>query len=230
VVSTTDPYGRILRFLYRSRYYFFEAAPQLYSRGWVDPVPGPLLLRKSDRAGNRTGPPDMYPGTLTTRPQRRSTFFYITYKIQFVPHRKHNTSPLYSQGLWPLDHRGGPLTHKTHIHKCISIFMFLLFSLLLFVNFFTYLYICFILTHLLCFTLSVTLLLLINWAFYFPLRRIERNSTRDMCESYKPFCVFPKHSIQARSYPWLLLPNVLIIMGETIAGRYCQQNAVFNSM
>jgi hypothetical protein len=27
---------------------------QLYSRGWVDPVPDPLLLRKSGSAGNRT--------------------------------------------------------------------------------------------------------------------------------------------------------------------------------
>jgi hypothetical protein len=33
---------------------FFQVAPQLYSRGWVDPVPDPLLLRKSGSAGNRT--------------------------------------------------------------------------------------------------------------------------------------------------------------------------------
>jgi hypothetical protein len=33
VVSATDPYGRILGFLDRSRYYFFQVAPQLYSRG-----------------------------------------------------------------------------------------------------------------------------------------------------------------------------------------------------
>jgi hypothetical protein len=33
VVSVTDPYGRILGFLDRSRYFFFEVAPQLYSRG-----------------------------------------------------------------------------------------------------------------------------------------------------------------------------------------------------
>jgi hypothetical protein len=42
VVSATDPHGRILGFLKRSRYYFFQVAPQLYSRGWVDPVPDPL--------------------------------------------------------------------------------------------------------------------------------------------------------------------------------------------
>jgi hypothetical protein len=38
VVSATDPHGRILGFLDRSRYYFFQVAPQLYWRGWVDPV------------------------------------------------------------------------------------------------------------------------------------------------------------------------------------------------
>jgi hypothetical protein len=32
-VSATDPNGRILGFLDRSRYFFFHVAPQLYSRG-----------------------------------------------------------------------------------------------------------------------------------------------------------------------------------------------------
>jgi hypothetical protein len=54
VVSMTDPYGRILGFLDRSLHFFFPVAPQLYSRGWVDPVPHPLLLRKSGSDGNRT--------------------------------------------------------------------------------------------------------------------------------------------------------------------------------
>jgi hypothetical protein len=31
-----------------------QITPQLFSRGWVDPVPDPLLLRKSGSAGNRT--------------------------------------------------------------------------------------------------------------------------------------------------------------------------------
>jgi hypothetical protein len=53
VVSAIDPHGRILGFLHRSRYYFFQVA-QLYSRGWVDPVAYPLLFRKSCGAGNRT--------------------------------------------------------------------------------------------------------------------------------------------------------------------------------
>jgi hypothetical protein len=54
VVSLTDPYGCIRGFLDRSRYFFFQVAPQLYSRGWVDLVPNPLLLRISGSAGNRT--------------------------------------------------------------------------------------------------------------------------------------------------------------------------------
>jgi hypothetical protein len=33
---------------------FFQVASQLYSQGWVDPVPDPLFLRKSGIAGNRT--------------------------------------------------------------------------------------------------------------------------------------------------------------------------------
>jgi hypothetical protein len=53
VVSVADPYGRILDFLDRSRYFFFQVAPQLYSRGWVDPVSDPPLLRKSGSAENR---------------------------------------------------------------------------------------------------------------------------------------------------------------------------------
>jgi hypothetical protein len=54
VVSATDPRGRVLGFLDRSRYYFYQVAPQLYSRVSVDPVPDPLLLRKYDSTGNRT--------------------------------------------------------------------------------------------------------------------------------------------------------------------------------
>jgi hypothetical protein len=38
----------------RSRYFSIQVAPQLSSRGSVDPVPDPLLLKKSGSAGNRT--------------------------------------------------------------------------------------------------------------------------------------------------------------------------------
>jgi hypothetical protein len=37
VVSAMDPHGRILGFLDRGRYYVFHVAPQLSSRGWVNP-------------------------------------------------------------------------------------------------------------------------------------------------------------------------------------------------
>jgi hypothetical protein len=48
MVSVTDPYGLNLGFLDRSRHFFFQVAPQFYSRGWKVPVPDPLLLRKSE--------------------------------------------------------------------------------------------------------------------------------------------------------------------------------------
>jgi hypothetical protein len=53
MASVTDPNGRIIGFQKRSRYFFFQIAPQLYSRGCVDPVRDPLLLRKSGSSGNR---------------------------------------------------------------------------------------------------------------------------------------------------------------------------------
>jgi hypothetical protein len=73
VVSVADPYCRILFFIDRSRYFLFQAAPQLYSRGWMDPVRDPLLLRKSASAGNRT----RTSGSVgrNQRNQRRSNLF-----------------------------------------------------------------------------------------------------------------------------------------------------------
>jgi hypothetical protein len=49
VVSATDPYCSIRNFLDPSRYFFFQVDFQLYARGWVDPVPDPLLLRNSQK-------------------------------------------------------------------------------------------------------------------------------------------------------------------------------------
>jgi hypothetical protein len=43
VVSLTDPYGHILGFLDRSRYFSFQVALQLYSRVCVDPVRTSML-------------------------------------------------------------------------------------------------------------------------------------------------------------------------------------------
>jgi hypothetical protein len=55
-------------FLDRSRYFFSQVATQLYSRGWLDPVPKPLLLRKSINDGNRTRSSEF-----AAKSQRRST-------------------------------------------------------------------------------------------------------------------------------------------------------------
>jgi hypothetical protein len=46
--------GSIFGFLNRRRYFFLQLATQLYSRGWVDHIPGPILFRRSGSAGNRT--------------------------------------------------------------------------------------------------------------------------------------------------------------------------------
>jgi hypothetical protein len=54
VVSVRDSYGRIPGFIDRSRYFAFEVAPHLFSRGSVDPAPDSLLLRKSGSSGTRT--------------------------------------------------------------------------------------------------------------------------------------------------------------------------------
>jgi hypothetical protein len=49
-----SPMAVNLSFLDRSRYFFFQVAPRLSSRGWVDSIPDPLLLRKFGSPGNRT--------------------------------------------------------------------------------------------------------------------------------------------------------------------------------
>jgi hypothetical protein len=49
-----SPRPLISVFYTRSRYIYIKLAPQLHTRGWVDLVPNPLLLRKSDSAGNLT--------------------------------------------------------------------------------------------------------------------------------------------------------------------------------
>jgi hypothetical protein len=45
------PYGYIIWFLDRSRYYFFQVAPQLYSRGWANPDRVPVTYWKAGWAG-----------------------------------------------------------------------------------------------------------------------------------------------------------------------------------
>jgi hypothetical protein len=43
-----------LSFLDQSRYYSFKYLLIYPHKGWVEPVPDPLILRKSGSAGNRT--------------------------------------------------------------------------------------------------------------------------------------------------------------------------------
>jgi hypothetical protein len=88
----------ILGFPDRSRYFFFQVAPQLYSRDWVDPVPDPLLLIKSDSAANRTRASGSATRNFDTRPQRRSkcnTCIFKNELDQYVPH--HSIQPLQEQ-------------------------------------------------------------------------------------------------------------------------------------
>jgi hypothetical protein len=53
----------------------------------VDPVPDPLLLRKSGSAGNRTRTLDLKAGTLTTRPQKRSIIIAIIIIIIIITYK-----------------------------------------------------------------------------------------------------------------------------------------------
>jgi hypothetical protein len=55
LVSSADaPTAVNLSFLDRNRCFFFQLAPPLSWRGWVDPVPDPLLRSQVGDAGNRT--------------------------------------------------------------------------------------------------------------------------------------------------------------------------------
>jgi hypothetical protein len=55
MVSVTDPYGRILGFQARSRYYFFQVAPQLctHEAEWT-PLQTHYFSEDLVAAGNRT--------------------------------------------------------------------------------------------------------------------------------------------------------------------------------
>jgi hypothetical protein len=78
VVSVTYPYGRILGFLVRGLYFFFIC---IHEAEW-NPYQTNYFSENLVTPGIESGPLDMKPGTLTARPQRRSTFFYITYTFR----------------------------------------------------------------------------------------------------------------------------------------------------
>jgi hypothetical protein len=100
VVGATDPDGLIFDFLDRSRCFFFQVAPQLYSRGWVDPVPDPLVLGKSGRAGNQT----RTSGSVARNPDHYTTEEVLSsyLRIQFLDRSRYvffQVAPqLYSRG------------------------------------------------------------------------------------------------------------------------------------
>jgi hypothetical protein len=70
-----DPHGRNLGFLDRSRYFFFQIAPQLYSQGWADPIPDPLFLRRSGSARKRTRTSDHYSAEAVMETFTHSSFY-----------------------------------------------------------------------------------------------------------------------------------------------------------
>jgi hypothetical protein len=69
VVSVTDPYGRILGFLDRIRYFFFQVAPQLTHEAEWTPFQAYYFSEHLVASGIEPGPLALYPRTLTTRPQ-----------------------------------------------------------------------------------------------------------------------------------------------------------------
>jgi hypothetical protein len=84
VISTLGSYDRSLGFLDRS---LFHVAPQLYSRGCVDPVPDPLLLWKSSNAGNRTRGLWICSQELWPLDHRRSFYYIQTNSMALVCER-----------------------------------------------------------------------------------------------------------------------------------------------
>jgi hypothetical protein len=65
VVSVSDPYGRILRSLDRSRHFFFQVAPQAE---WT-PSQTQYFSENPVAPGIEPGTLDLWQGTLTTTPQ-----------------------------------------------------------------------------------------------------------------------------------------------------------------
>jgi hypothetical protein len=59
MVSVTDPYGRILGFLDRSRYFLFQAAPQLYSEAEGTPFQAHYFSENLVVPGIEPGPLDL---------------------------------------------------------------------------------------------------------------------------------------------------------------------------
>jgi hypothetical protein len=95
VVSVTDTHGRVLGFLDRRCYFSFHIAPQLYSEAEWTPFQTHYFSENLVAQGIEHGPLDLYPGTLTTRPQRQSPVFYINV-YKFILYLSGNTTLLSS--------------------------------------------------------------------------------------------------------------------------------------
>jgi hypothetical protein len=94
VVIAMDPNGRNLGLPDRSRYFIFQVAPQLCSRGWMDLVPDPLLLRKSGSHGNGIRDLWIYSQKLWTLDNRAATIgFIITKSFRMNEKRKYRLLP-----------------------------------------------------------------------------------------------------------------------------------------
>jgi hypothetical protein len=85
VVSVTDPYGRILGFLDRSRY-FSIILSCTHEAEWT-PFQIHYFFFFLVVPGIEPGSPDLYPRTLTTRPQRRSLSIYTIFNLCFPPNK-----------------------------------------------------------------------------------------------------------------------------------------------
>jgi hypothetical protein len=85
VVSATDSYGHILGLLDRSLYFSFKVSSHLYWRGWVNPIPDPLLVRKSDSTGNRTQTYGSVAGSSDHYTQRRSVYYKVSWINKLSP-------------------------------------------------------------------------------------------------------------------------------------------------
>jgi hypothetical protein len=67
----------------RSRYFSIQVAPQLSSRGWVDPVPDPLLLRNLWICSQKLWPLDHRGGHCIGHSKQKSVYAHVSYSERF---------------------------------------------------------------------------------------------------------------------------------------------------
>jgi hypothetical protein len=77
----TDPYGRILGFLGRYRYFFFQVAPHSTHEAEWTPFQTHYCSENLVAPGIEPGPLDLYPGTLTTFILQYLFFCFFVYRV-----------------------------------------------------------------------------------------------------------------------------------------------------